>query len=207
MRQYNIDPYQHIQGLLYGHYKLILGSPQEKMSMARQLLHDAGINPQALLSPDGTPDPLVENFNQALRQRDQQIAGLSTQLGQISTAARAERAGKLQSEIATFAKDKPHFNRLTEYMTHLIKTRAVGSLEEAYDVAELRDPVTRAERLQREAAALSQRNATAATARTAAAKQGAAVNVKSRGSARAAPRDESIDDTLKEKMAEINSRH
>lgn len=204
--KYNVNPWDHVQGLLSGHYKLLFGTPAEKVGMFRQLAQDAGLDVAKMVDPDAPPDAAQQHFTAQLRLRDEELARMRRELDSIAAGTKTQHQERLSKDIEAWSKDKPNFDKLTARMTELINSKAAKSLEEAYDLAELQDPVTRAERLEREAKKLADANATAVAARTAAARKGSSTNVKSRGSGRAAPKEETIDDTLTQTLQNIRSR-
>lgn len=207
-QQYNVNPYDHVHGLLAGHYQILFGTPEQKVAMFRQLAKDAGINLAAAADPNSQPGGAVnQEFLNQLRIRDQRIAQLEHQTNNVVQTIQQERTTELERGIIAFAQQHADFFDLADDIKHLVSSGAAKSLTEAYDLASLRNPVSRAKRLENAAAERDAKIAADNAARVAAARKASGANVRSRGNGRAAPVDASIDDTLKETLKEIHSRN
>ena len=108
--------------------------------------------------------------------------------------------------MLAFAQTHPSFWDVADDMTALINAGATKSLQEAYEIAELRNPVTRARRLDAEREETAKAQAAKDAEKTGKAKAASATNVRSRGNARAAAPEESLDDTIRNGLAAIRAR-
>lgn len=148
----------------------------------------------------GQQDPAV----QALMAQVQEIRGHLTEQQQREYEARVASTSK---EVEAFASDPahPYFDECGEHIAKLI---AAGySLKDAYEAAVWANPVTRQKELGRieKERAEEQRKKTAEAANSA--RRAAKTNVKGRDTARASTEPAgSMDDTLRETLAEIKSR-
>jgi hypothetical protein len=206
--KYGVNPFDHVAGLLAGHYQILFGTPEQKVAMFRQLAKDAGINLGAVADPNSQPAGAVnQEFLNQLRIRDAKIAELEQMTKGVVQTIQQERTTELEKGIIAFAQQHEDFFDLADDIKHLVATGAAKSLVEAYDLASLRNPVSRAKRLENAAAERAAKVAADNAARVAAARKASGANVRSRGNGRAAPVDASIDDTLKETLKEIHSRN
>lgn len=204
LQQYGIDPAQQISSLMQAHHTLALGSPQEKQALFTQLAKDYGVDLGAVADPAGATfvDPTV----QALQSELHSVKSfLSAQARQAQDAKVAE----ITKQIDAFAADpkNAHFNDVANDMVMLLKSGAVKTLEEAYDKALWANPATRAKELSRQTAEREAKQKREATERAAAAKRASSVVIRpqARRASGTAPTG-SLDDTLRETLAEINSR-
>lgn len=204
LQQYGIDPAQQISSLMQAHHTLALGSPQEKQALFAQLAKDYGVDLGLVADPAGATfvDPTV----QALQSELHSVKSfLSAQARQAQDAKVAE----ITKQIDAFAADpkNAHFNDVANDMVALLKSGAVKTLEEAYDKALWANPATRAKELSRQTAEREAKQKREATERAAAAKRASSVVIRpqARRVSGTAPTG-SLDDTLRETLAEINSR-
>ena len=201
LQQYGIDPAQQVQNLMSAHYKLALGSPEEKTAMFFQLAKDYGIQ----LGPQGeTPyiDPTVQVLQTELH-------GLKSSLQMREAREASEIRSKLTSEIETFASNpaNQYFNEVADDMAVLLRSGAAKDLADAYEKATWANPVTRAKeqaRLQAETEAKLKKEA---EAKAAAARRTTAANIRTKPKAASgtAPLG-SIEATLNETLAAIHAR-
>ena len=144
-QRYGVEPLGHMAGLLKGHYTLLFGSAEDKMAVMRGLAKDAGLDLAKLADPNA-PASSVSNpdFVNALRQRDEKLASLESTLTGVTEEFQKQRATELSRDVLAFANDHPAFWEVADDMTALLNAGAAKSLAEAYEIAELRNPVTRA---------------------------------------------------------------
>ncbi len=201
MQKYGLDPVVQVQNLMQAHYKLALGTPEEKASMFFQLAKDYGIQ-----IGDQGETPYV----------DPQVRALQTELNGIKSSLKtqeertvAEIRNKLTAEIDAFAADPKHtyFNEVMDDVASLLRSGAAKDLSDAYDKAIWANPLTRAKeqaRLTAETAATLKKEQ---ADKIAAAKKASAANVKVKQKAVSgtAPLG-SMDSTLQETLAAINAR-
>lgn len=207
LTQHKINPWDHTANLLKAHATMVFGRPDEKIAVFRQLALDAGID-VAGLKNEGTSaadNPLVQHIQQLqsrINQLEQGVTG-------VTSSVQAARAAELESSVLAFAQDEeshPFFYEVVEDIQHLIKTGAAATLEKAYEVAILANPLTRQKMIEKEVAKRTAVDTAAARDRAEKAKKAASGNVRANGSGRAASSPTSLDDTLKEALANIHSR-
>lgn len=204
LQQYGIDPAQQISSLMQAHHTLALGSPQDKQALFRQLAQDYGISLDEIASPDGAPfvDPAVQALQSELH-------AVKSVLSAQARNAHEAKVAEITEQINVFASNPKngHFNDVANDMVTLLKSGAVKTLEEAYDKAVWANPVTRAKELERQTAERDAKKRQEATERAAAAKRASSVVIRpqARRASGTAPTG-SLDDTLRETLAEINSR-
>lgn len=204
-KQYNVQPVAHLKSLLEGHTAMVFGTPETKVTMLRQLAQNIGVDLKTLVDPNAEP----AKVDPALSRVQQELAEIRNQTAQTTAAVNEAREAELASGIVAFAKDEvahPHFWELADDMTALINSKSARSLEEAYEFAKMRNPVVRGKILELEATKLADARAVKERERVTAARKASSVNVKSRSGGRASSPGESIDDTLRDTMAAINSR-
>ena len=207
LQKYNVEPISHMEGLLRGHYTLMFGSDADKAQVMRGLARDAGIDLAKLVDPNAPASAAANpEFVSALRERDEKLATLERTLTGVTTEFQRQRANELSRDVLAFAQTHPSFWDVADDMTALINAGATKSLQEAYEIAELRNPVTRARRLDAEREETAKAQAAKDAEKTGKAKAASATNVRSRGNARAAAPEESLDDTIRNGLAAIRAR-
>jgi hypothetical protein len=211
LQRYGIDPIVHISRLLEGHTLLLFGDPQTKAQMARNLIQSAGIDIQALASD---PNSTAQANNQQLgyiRALEERLARMETGVTGVTSTIQEAREAELSQGITAFASDTenhPFFWEVanTGEIKALIDSGAARTLSDAYELAVLKNPVTRAKQLALDSKRQAEAAATANAAKSAAARKATSANVKSRGSGRLAPAEETIDETLRTTLSDIHAR-
>lgn len=204
LQQYGIDPAQQISSLMQAHHTLALGSPQEKQALFSQLAKDYGVDLGAVADPDGATfvDPAVQALQSELH-------AVKSFLSAQTRQAQETKVAEITKQIDVFAADpkNAYFNDVANDMVTLLQSGAVKTLEEAYDKALWANPATRAKELSRQTAEREAKQKREATERAAAAKRASSVVIRpqARRASGTAPTG-SLDDTLRETLAEINSR-
>ena len=200
MQQVGINPYQQVKQLMDSHYILATGTPQQKIQFMHKLAQDYKID-LGIEAPYVSPE--VSGLQQELNAVKSKLQEFETQ------GADAARA-KIRAEIDTFANDPKnvYFSEVSEDIAVLLRSGVAKTLDEAYQKAVRMNPVT----YQKEQSRLlkEQQDAEAIMRKKKAddAKRSTAANVSSRSTPGSvtAPLG-SIDDTLRETLAKINSRH
>lgn len=203
LQQFGIDPAQQISSLMQAHHTLALGTAQQKAELFQQLAADYGVNLGELAA--ATPvfvDPAV----QALQS---QVQSLQSTLTARERAEQQTRMAAITSEIEAFAADpkNAHFDAVANDIAAMLKSGAAKNLQEAYEKAVWANPVTRQQeiaRQQREAIE-KQRKEAADKAQAAKRASAAVVHAKPRSASAAAPSG-SMEDTMRETLAAIQSR-
>jgi hypothetical protein len=211
LQRYGLDPVQHIAGLLNGHTTMLFGDPQTKAQMFRNLANAAGIDLSALASD---PNSAAQANNQQLgyiRALEERVAQMEKGVTGVTSTIQEAREAELSQGIMAFASDTeqhPFFWEVAETgeIKALIDSGAARTLNDAYELAVLKNPVTRAKQLALESQRAAEAAAKTNAVKTQAARKATGANVRSRGSGRLAPPDESIEDTLRSTLSDINSR-
>lgn len=200
LQHFNVDPFQITSGLLQAHVRLSMGTPEQKVALARQILQDYNIDMQAVAAEPPYESPEVK----ALREENQRLQS-ETQNARSAATAASQRI--LNDQLDAFEAD-PKNVYFKEVATDMLPFLRDGlSLEVAYERAVWANPATRAKeqaRVQQEAAA---KKAKDDAERAAKARQATSANVRTsaRGGSATAPLG-SMDDTLKETLAGIRQR-
>jgi hypothetical protein len=126
LQQHGMQPSQWIQGLGNAHLTLVQGTPEQKLQMFSKLAMDYGVPIQALTGQQADPQfgMLVQELNQ-----------LKTQWNQFHSTREQQEQAQIQTEIASFSKDKPHFDAVRETMAQLLQSGVASDLQSAYDKA------------------------------------------------------------------------
>jgi hypothetical protein len=207
LQQAGVQPATHLERLLYAHATLTFGRPEQKAAMFKQLAIDSGIDLAALANGQGSPEhamlPAFRSLQQELAQLRQGVTG-------VTTSFQEAQAAELAQGIVAFANDTenhPFFAAVADQIPAIIDAGQAKTLKDAYDLAVERNPQTRAALRDREYQARRRKEVASQAGHASAARKAMGAKVVSRGTGRAAPALGTVDDTLKEAMAEINSRH
>lgn len=198
-KQHNVNPMQTMQGLLQAHMVMSTGTPEQKQAVFQQIVSAYGLQ-----NPEDAPyiDPQISSLQNKINQLESQLMGFTNQ-------SRVAQLQQTKSEVDSFAADpkNAYFDDVASDIAQLLKSGVAKSLPEAYEKAIWANPVTRAKetaRLLTESEAAKQLEL---DKKTEEAKAAAAANVKTshkRGGSTAAKG--TMDDTLQETLAKINSR-
>ncbi len=202
LKQYNIDPVEQISGLMKAHHTLALGTPEEKVQLFQQLANDYGINLEQVTASAPFVDPAVQHLQKELQ-------GVKSLLSDRQKQEHDAQVREYTKTVEAFAADPKniHFEAVANDMATLMQTRVCATLEQAYEKAVWANPATRAKEIERiQTEAQTKREAEAAErVKKAREASGANVRAKAKSGSAAAPLG-TIDDTLKEALAEIKSR-
>lgn len=203
LQQYGIDPARQVANLMQAHHTLALGTPEQKTAYLRQIAQEYGIDP-AGLSPDGAPfvDPAVQALQNELQ-------AVKSHLSVQQQAAAQQKLAVITDEINAFASkpENEHFDAVANDIAAMLKSGAAQSLSDAYEKAVWANPVTRAKLMAKQQADAAAKAQADAAARAAAAKRASGVVVRAKPSSASgtAPLG-SMDDTMAETLAAIQSR-
>lgn len=204
----NIDPMQLVQSFAANHYLLTRGTPQQKIELAASMLTGYGIDLAGLLNFIADGDE-VETVSPAYTALEQRFKTLEDSIKLRSTAEQTQTQQRISAEIDAFAADPAHlyFNDVAAEIQQLFAAGLAKDLNEAYEKAIYANPVTRAKEIDRLTA---ERTSFAQT------EEQKRKDKKSRSQAdhvTLTPKSRdgtvpvgSIDDTLEETMAAIQSR-
>lgn len=205
------DPAQLTSQLFAAHAQLSLGSPEQKLATVRQIADMYGVQ-LAAAAPDGEEpyaDPQVKALQQQLAAVQSQMSAQAQQQARIAAAEDARVRETLSREIDTFAADpaNQYFNDVANDIAQLLQSGVAKDLKDAYERAIWLNPVTRAKELDRQTAEKTAKAQDEARkkAESAAAATAANVRTKAKHASGTAPGG-SIDDTLKQTLATIQSR-
>jgi hypothetical protein len=205
-QRYNINPWNHMSNLLAAHAQLVFGTPEQKVGMFKQLAQDSGIDLAALAA--GTPQ--TENpLNGKVEKLLERIAFLEKGVTGVSTTLHNARAAELEQSVLAYGQDEenhPFFWEVADEINKLIQSKAVETLDEAYQMAIWKNPLTKQKMIDREAGKRQAAVAASASEHAAKARKAAGGIVKTSGKGRAAPAAETVDDTLAATMANIRAR-
>lgn len=200
-RSAGMDPVATVGNLLNAHHVLARGTTEQKLALVRAVISDAGLSADDLLSEPPYVDPAVRDLRS-------ELTSVKAQLQQREQRELETQRATLQVE--KFFADPAHKYALevaTE-MHQLIVSGQAPDLAAAYDKAIWLNPVVRARVLAEQQASARAAEEKAAAEKAAAAKSAASANIrstpKSGRTAATAPR--SIDETLQETLAAIQSR-
>jgi len=197
-----LDPVKQVGSLLQAHVALATGTPEQKAQFFRAIAADYKVDLGQLAYEAPYVDPTV----QALQT---QLNAVQSKLSSDEQAKLADKRAAYEREITQFASDpkNSHFETVAPQMARLIQSGVAATLQEAYEQAVWANPVTRAAEVQRQQAETAAAAKAEAEARAAAARKATAANVKARPrSGTAAGPSGTMDDTLKETLAAIQSR-
>lgn len=200
-----VDPWQNMEAMLRAQEMLLFGAPEQKLAMFQALAQQAGIKVEGgqLSAPEGAQAAYIQRLESRLNELAGSVKGVTAHVQEA-------RLAELQSNVATFAQDTaahPYFNEVADRIAHLIRNGAAANLDDAYQTAILADPIVRQKVLKDEVARAKASEAKASTERTEQARKAAKVNVRSSGRGRAVQPAGTIDDTLRDTLADINTRH
>lgn len=202
-----VDPVQLFQSFSSNHYLLSRGTPEQKIQVAANLVRSYGLDLNAIAVALGTAeqpvDPTIKSLQDevaALRSSDQQ------RQNQIIEQKRAE----LTSEINTFASDPahPHFPKVINHMSDLLKANPNMGLKAAYDTAVMANPETRQLEIDRLTSEKMEAAKAAEREKVEAAKKAKGANVRTLQTERngTVPSNKSWEETLEETAKDIASR-
>lgn len=203
----DIDPVNLFNSFAANHYILSSGTDEQKLELAANLIYGYNIDLGKLVSFMG--DRVSEPVDPRIANLEKQISELSRGIDSRSRVESERMHDHLLGEVNTFASDgaHPYFDEVATDIARFIETGYASSLQDAYDKAIFANPATRQKELDR----LAAEKVTAAEAE---AKSRKDKRQKSMGDHVATtPRNKngtvpvgSMDDTLEEKMREIESR-
>lgn len=201
MLQYHqIDPVQHVSGLLDMYQKLATGSPEEKARLYAEIGQTFSIDPTLA---ESLAPAYVDPSILALQK---EIADLKSSRQAEVSSIQAQHNAKIESEVNAFAADPAniYFDELTPDMEKLLKSGVASNIKDAYTKAvRLSDSVQAKEKARVEA-----ENAKLAVDKVNKAKQATATNLHTNaksGVTSTSPLG-SMEDTMRETLAAMKTR-
>lgn len=206
-----------VQYLFGFDHKLRNGSPQEKLHTFSQMAQAYGIDLRNGLPQQQQVDPNFQYLQSQLQNTQQQLKHVLTAQQQREQAEQQREHDALNNHLATFAKDKPHYEALRYSMGTLIQdahSRGENlSLDQAYEAAMWASPQYRQELLSKQLEAQKSdaekarsENVKKAQAAAKSAKAASSTNVARRGTLPAQTAVGNTKELMTDILAQIRSR-
>lgn len=199
LERYGIPVEAQVAATMDAHYRLALGSPEEKLAVVQQIIQDYGVDAARVVSEVGLVSPEVSQLQTRIRALESQ---LNADAQQREFTARSE----VERQITEFSRDpaNPHFEVLANDMAAIIRGEPGISLKDAYAKAVWANPQTRELELAKQRAEVEEKARAAAAERKARVAASTAANVRaSAKSGSAAAPIGTMDDTIRETLAKI----
>ena len=202
-RAAGMDPVATVGNLLNAHHVLARGTPEQKLQLVRAIITDAGLSADDLLAEPPYLDPAVRDLRS-------ELTSVKSQLQQREQRELETQRAALQVQVEKFfsAPANKYANEVATEMQNLIVSGQATDLASAYDKAIWLNPVVRGKVLAEQQAAARAAEEKANAEKAAAAKVAASANIRStpKSGRTAATAPKSIDETLQETLAAIQSR-
>lgn len=203
LEKFNIPVEAQVAATMDAHYRLALGSQDEKLAVLQQIIQDYGIDTSRVVSEVAMVPPEVAQLQTQIRMLESKLNAGEYQKD-ISLRADVER------QITEFSKDpaNEHFELVANDMAAIIRGLPGTSLKEAYQKAIWANPQTRELELAKQRVEAEAKAAAAAKERAAKVAKSTAANVRtSAKSGSAAAPTGTMDDTLKAVYAELTANN
>lgn len=210
LAQQQWEPVQLTHELMSAHAMLSMGTPDQKLAQVLAIADKYGIQLQPTDASEAPyEDPAVTDLRKKYEAVQSKIAQTEQYQREQENQRAAEIRTQLNTEIAAFASDPKniHFETVANDIAVLLQSGVAKDLKDAYEQAVYRNPVTRAAEIERVATEKAKAAQAAAAAKAETARRATSSNV--RTSAKPASGTAglgSIDDTLAETLANIQSR-
>lgn len=200
-----LAPHDAIAFLLNAEYQLQTGTPMQKAAMFAKLAKDYSIDLSMLPEADAQIPPELAPVLQPLVNQVQQLSGT---LGAFQQSQLAAARAKSSQEVEAFASDKENHPYFDEVADDIVKFINMGlPLSDAYDRAVWANPVTRAKEQARLDKVRTDKAAREAADLKAKRDRAKAPNIRSTPTnRRPTAKVGTMDDTLRDKLHEINNR-
>ena len=205
----NIDPVQMFQSFAANHYLLTRGTPQQKIELAANMLSGYQIPLADLLNYIADTDVDLNPVDPRVQSLEKELAEVKNLVSTANKRQTDAATDAISREIDAFAADPahPYFDELAGDIQKLFGSGLASSLQEAYDKAVFANPETRQKEIDRlTAEKLSAANDKAEIRKDKITKSTAADVILTPKSRDGTIPKGSIDDTLEETMAAIQSR-
>lgn len=191
-----LEPVGVINGLMQTYQALRNGHPQQKAAAIAQLAQQFGVD-LGQTSEDGQ-QPGNSAYDPAIYDK---LNRLEQEVLQRRHAEEQAQEREVFTTIEQFRANAPHFEAVKAHMGALLANGVAKDMQDAYDQACYANPEVRATLLREQEA----KRREAATARVAAARKAAVVNIPTRGTLPPSAPTGSMDDTMREVLRRINS--
>ena len=202
-RAAGMDPVATVGNLLNAHHVLARGTADQKLQLVRAIITDAGLSADDLLAEPPYIDPAVRDLRS-------ELTSVKSQLQQREQRELETQRAALQVQVEKFFADPAHkyANEVATEMHNLIVSGQAPDLATAYDKAIWLNPIVRGKVLAEQQATVRAAEERANAEKAAAAKVAASANIRStpKSGRTAATAPKSIDETLQETLAAIQSR-
>ena len=202
-RAAGMDPVATVGNLLNAHHVLARGTAEQKLQLVRAIITDAGLSADDLLAEPPYIDPAVRDLRS-------ELTSVKSQLQQREQRELETQRAALQVQVEKFFADPAHkyANEVATEMHNLIVSGQATDLAVAYDKAIWLNPIVRGKVLAEQQATARAAEEKANAEKAAAAKVAASANIRStpKSGRTAATAPKSIDETLQETLAAIQSR-
>lgn len=209
IRQLGVTPDVAIQALFSADHALRNGSPADKAKAFADLAKGYGIDLSQGLPEQQVVDPNVQYLQTQLQQTQYQLNQILAARQQEEELARQREQAELNSTIEQAKQGKPHFDEVRNEMAALLQAGTATDLNQAYEMAvwarpDLRQSLLAQQLAEKQAEEAKKRAEEAQKAK--AAKQASSMNVPRRGTLPAQKPVGTMDDTIREALAQIRSR-
>lgn len=194
LQSLGVTPDVAVHHLLEADRVLRYSQPDQKRAYLQQLARSYGIDLQ---------QPEVD---QTYQPTDPRVDAVINYLREQETVRQRQEMAQLNSDLAAFARDKPHYEAVRNAMAGLLQVGAAQSLQEAYDMAIYANSEVRAQVLAQQQAQVEEKRKQEAKAQAEAARRAASINVPRRGNLPVQKPMGSMDDTIRETLHNIRSR-
>lgn len=202
-RAAGMDPVATVGNLLNAHHVLARGTADQKLQLVRAIITDAGLSADDLLAEPPYIDPAVRDLRS-------ELTSVKSQLQQREQRELETQRAALQVQVEKFFADPAHkyAPEVATEMHNLIVSGQAPDLATAYGKAIWLNPVVRGKVLAEQQATARAAEEKANAEKAAAAKAAASANIRStpKSGRTAATAPKSIDETLQETLAAIQSR-
>ncbi len=201
LQRAGVNPYEEINGLLEYGKIMRFGTQGERMQLLSSIAQEYGLD-LLELAETAPAQPYVDPQVKALQDR---INTLESTRQQDVSQREVQVRNEAQARIDAFAANpkNEHFQTLEPEMAIFIKANPSMTLEEAYEKALWANPVTRVKEQQRQTAETLAKS----KAHAEAAKKATSANLKTNARPASATTPQgSMDDTMRETLANIHSR-
>lgn len=204
-------PERTVEMLMNAHWQLTQGTPESRRMAYELLGQQLGFGkPRETANNGGEPN--------AEMKRDPEVDRLSGKISQLEerqratdTAEQQRRIEKAGQDIDKFSADKehyPYFDEVLDDIADLLERRVVGTLQEAYDTAIVRNPVIRAKEVARLEKEAIDRHTKSLKDEADKKKRASSVNLQGKETAKTPTEpeaDETMEDTIRNTYRKMNS--
>lgn len=196
----NVNPVEILQGLFNAHLQLLSAAPEERKSLAAQMMQAYGIDLSGAQAQQGETDPRLTQALEKAAKLESRLAQIENNLTSQQRAAYEAELNKNLTIVETFstAPENKYWSEVATDVHRLLSKGAAADLKSAYELACLANPAVRVKYLADQA----QGNAPAKQSQG-----GKFPNINSTGAAPRKQRQGTIEDTINGIVAKHYSTH